>query len=255
MTFAEMHKLLAGRPLPDELKTADWGDPIENGLRAAWPLEPVAKEYAIGTVLKTRILFHNTGKQAVVFSTDAWHQWDLHKAHDAKGVELRIEPVFSTGLTPMVTYRLAPGEYCEVGGRNLIVGGDAAGAIPAKAGDEITLSHVVDATTAWTRSVNTNDWEETWNKSIAARVEREGPLPQAAADREQLIRRVTFDIFGIPARSDEITAFVGDDAPNALAKLTMRLQGKPRIQPWSGSLPTGETKFRVIAADAKAVAD
>ncbi len=74
-------------------------------------------------------------------------------------------------------------------------------------------------------------------------------MPAAPADREQLIRRVTLDIFGVVPAAEEIAAFTADDAPDALAKLTARLQAKQRVEPFSGKLPTGETKFRVIAAD------
>ena len=77
-------------------------------------------------------------------------------------------------------------------------------------------------------------------------------MPASAADREQLIRRVTLDIFGIVPTAEEIAAFTADNAPDALAKLAARLQAKPRVEPFSGKLPTGETKFRVIAADPNA---
>src|SRR5918997_2383838 len=74
-------------------------------------------------------------------------------------------------------------------------------------------------------------------------------MPQTAADREQLIRRVTLDLFGEAATAGEIAAFVGDDAPDALSRLTARLQARPRLEPWAGKLPTGEARFRVTAAD------
>lgn len=245
LTFAEMRKFKAGQPLPEELKSAAWGAPEANGLRAAWLLEPRAKEYAVGTVFKARVLFHNTGKEPVVFGTDAWHQWDEHKARDAKGTALHIARKIYSGLTLTVTYRLAPGEYCEVLGHKIGIGvGDAA--IAAKAGDEVTLTHEVDAV----HGAPTSD-PEVWKNTVAARVEREGPMPKAAADREQLIRRVTLDIFSVPASEKEIAAFVEDNAADALAKLTERLQGKPRLEPWAGRLPTGETRFRVIAAEPK----
>src|SRR5262249_39814986 len=127
------------------LKSAAWGAAEANGLRAAWLLEPRAKEYALGTVLKARVLFHNTGKDPVVFTTETWHQWDEHKARDAKGNDVKVVRSLRTGLTPKVTYRLAPGDYCEVLGHNISIGGGNT-SIPASVGDEITLSHVVDAT-------------------------------------------------------------------------------------------------------------
>lgn len=251
LTFAEMQKFTKGQPLPEELKDAAWGDPMENGLRAAWLLQPDAKEYAVGTVLNARVLFHNSGKQPVVFSTDRWHQWDQHKAHDANGVELRVTHGFVTGLTPTATYRLAPDEYCEVAAAKFGIGTEGGHSVPAKVGDEITLSHVVDAATGWAAHVNSDNWKEIWNNSIATRVGREAPLPASVADREQLVRRVKLDMFGVPATAEEITAFVEDKTPEALANLIARLQAKPRLQPWSGRIPTGETKFRVVAAEAK----
>src|SRR5262249_36884630 len=88
-----------------------------------------------------------------------------------------------------------------------------------------------------------------WKKRIAERVSREGPMPASRADREQLIRRVTLDIFGVPPTDDEVAAFVADNSPDALAKLTPSLQSKPRVERGSGQLTTGETKFRVSPAD------
>jgi hypothetical protein len=63
---------------------------------------------------------------------------------------------------------------------------------------------------------------------------------------------VTLDIFGVAPTAEEIAAFTADNTPDALAKLTARLQTQPRIEPFTGKLPTGETKFRVLAADPNA---
>jgi beta-lactamase regulating signal transducer with metallopeptidase domain len=263
LTFSEMRNFKRGDQLPVNLKTAAWGAPAANGLRAAWLLEPNAKEYALGTVLKSRVLFHNSGKAPVVFTTDVWHQGDEHEASDARGGDINIKSVRYTGITPTATYRLAPGEYCEVTGHGIAIGagkyeeefstGSIGAVIEAKVGDEVTLTHTVDAaSTGWTRPDDPKNAAELWKKNIAARVEREGPMPKAAANREQLIRRVTLDALGVTASAKEIAAFVGDNSADALAKLTARLQEKPRIEPWAGKLPTGKTIFRVGAADPNA---
>lgn len=263
MEFDAMRNLKPGQSLPVELATAAWGAPAANGLRAAWLLEPRAERYAHGSVLKSRVLFHNRGKEPVVFKTETWHQYDPHIARDAKGVEINVSGPVYTGITPMATYRLAPDEYCEVMGHGFAIGagkyedeisaGSVGAVIKTKEGDEVRLTHSVDATYGgWTRPNDPKDPAELWNKSLAERVGREAPMPQAAADREQLVRRVTLDLFGVAATSGEIAAFVGDNAPDALAKLTARLQAKPRIEPWAGKLPTGETRFRVTAADPNA---
>lgn len=258
--IGDMRSLKPGRPLPAELKNAAWGTPAANGLRAAWLLEPSAEQYPLGSVLKSRVLFHNTGKEPVLFTTETWHQDDPHTARDANGAEIKVSGTWYTGITSMVTYRLAPNEYCEVQGHGVAIGagkyeeefsvGSVGAIIEAKVGDEVRLTHSVDATYGrWTRPGDPEDPEELRKMLIAERVEREAPLPQSAADREQLIRRVTLDLFGVPPSAEEVAAFIADKAPDALAKLTARLQVKPHIQPYSGNLPTGETKFRVTAAD------
>src|SRR5579872_5549525 len=44
---------------------------------------------------------------------------------------------------------------------------------------------------------------------ILTRLEAEGLTPVAPASREQLLRRVTFDLIGLPPTPEEIDAFVG----------------------------------------------
>jgi hypothetical protein len=51
--------------------------------------------------------------------------------------------------------------------------------------------------------------------------------PSPALDRPQLIRRVTFDLTGLPPTPAEVTAFVNDRSPNAYAKLVDRLIASP----------------------------
>jgi len=63
---------------------------------------------------------------------------------------------------------------------------------------------------------------------VLARLEAEGLKPAAPAAREQLIRRVTFDLTGLPPTPDEIDAFVGDKSPDAWEKVIDRLLSSPR---------------------------
>ena len=260
MKFDGFRDIKAGQPLPKELEGAAWGTPAENGLRAAWLLGPSAEQYAHGTVLKARVLYHNAGKEPVVFQTETWHQYDDHKALDTKGAEISVKATRYTGITPMATFRLAPGEYCEVTGHGLAIGageykeefstGAVGAIIEAKDGDTVTLSHTVDASYGgWTRPDDPKDPAELRKKQIAERIAREAPLPVAAADRELLLRRVTLDLTGVAPTPEEIAAFTADKSPDALANLTARLQNQPAVKPWSGQLPTGETKFRVLPAD------
>src|SRR6516162_70707 len=55
-----------------------------------------------------------------------------------------------------------------------------------------------------------------------------GVSPAAGADRRTLIRRVTFDLTGLPPTKAEIDAFLADPAPDAFAKVVDRLLASPR---------------------------
>jgi mono/diheme cytochrome c family protein len=63
---------------------------------------------------------------------------------------------------------------------------------------------------------------------VLARLEREGLAPSPAADRRSLIRRVTYDLTGLPPSPDEVEAFVADSAPDAYEKVVERLLSSPR---------------------------
>jgi hypothetical protein len=49
------------------------------------------------------------------------------------------------------------------------------------------------------------------------------------AERRVLIRRVTFDLTGLPPTPEEVQAFVGDPSPNSYEKLVDRLLASPRF--------------------------
>ncbi len=66
------------------------------------------------------------------------------------------------------------------------------------------------------------------DRFILADMERAGLEPTRSASREQLIRRVTFDLIGLPPTPDEIDAFVADRRPDAWARLVDRLLDCPR---------------------------
>ncbi len=59
-------------------------------------------------------------------------------------------------------------------------------------------------------------------------LEREGLLPSPAADKATLIRRVTFDLTGLPPTLDEIDAFERDTSPDAYERVVDRLLKSPR---------------------------
>lgn len=63
---------------------------------------------------------------------------------------------------------------------------------------------------------------------VLARLEREMLKPQPCADKRTLIRRVSFDLTGLPPTTDEIQHFVNDPSPNAYERLVDRLISAPR---------------------------
>ena len=63
---------------------------------------------------------------------------------------------------------------------------------------------------------------------VLARLEKEGLAVSPEADRRGLIRRVTFDLTGLPPTPEEVTAFVADVSPDAYEKVVDRLLSSPR---------------------------
>jgi hypothetical protein len=63
---------------------------------------------------------------------------------------------------------------------------------------------------------------------IAARLEREGMSPSPPADKITLLRRVTFDLTGLPPTPAEIDSFLADKSPDAYEKRVDQLLASPR---------------------------
>jgi hypothetical protein len=63
---------------------------------------------------------------------------------------------------------------------------------------------------------------------VLAALEAKGLTPSPAADRLTLLRRLTFDLHGLPPTPAEVEAFLKDDSPDAYANLVERLLASPR---------------------------
>src|SRR5262245_39607560 len=62
---------------------------------------------------------------------------------------------------------------------------------------------------------------------ILARLEAVGLEPAPSAERPTLLRRLTFDLTGLPPSPSELDAFLRDDSPRAYAAVVDRLLASP----------------------------
>ncbi len=77
--------------------------------------------------------------------------------------------------------------------------------------------------------VRQGDWvRQPLDRFILARLEKENMKPGSRADRITLLRRVTFDLTGLPPSIEEVDNFLKDDSPNAYEKVVDRLLASPR---------------------------
>lgn len=76
--------------------------------------------------------------------------------------------------------------------------------------------------------VKAKDWVKTpVDAFVLAKLEQKGLAPSPSADRVTLLRRVSFDLIGLPPTPEEIDAFVNDKSPNAWEKVVDRLLASP----------------------------
>jgi len=75
---------------------------------------------------------------------------------------------------------------------------------------------------------------DTWSRNdidrfVLHRLKQAGLAPSPEADRRTLMRRVSFDLTGLPPTIDEVQAFLADDSPEAYEHLVDRLLASPRF--------------------------
>jgi len=105
----------------------------------------------------------------------------------------------------------------------------------ARAGDDFVITPEKKNHWAWKAPVSPplpNVRNEAWVKNpidrfVLAKLESAGLQPAPLASREQLIRRVTLDLIGLPPTPEEIDAFVDDASVDAWEKVIDRLLASP----------------------------
>jgi hypothetical protein len=89
---------------------------------------------------------------------------------------------------------------------------------------------------------------------LLAAMEAKGVRAAPQADRRTLIRRVTYDLTGLPPTPAEVDAFLGDRSPNAFAKVVERLLASPHYgerwgRHWLDLVRFGETTGHEFDSD------
>lgn len=78
------------------------------------------------------------------------------------------------------------------------------------------------------QALNTSEASRSIDDFIRERLAKEQLKLAPEADRRTLIRRLTFDLNGLPPTPDEVAAFVADESPDAFEKVVTRLLNSPR---------------------------
>ena len=77
-------------------------------------------------------------------------------------------------------------------------------------------------------SVQNQSWVKTpIDAFLLAKLEANGLHPAPAADRRTLIRRLTYDVTGVPPTPQEVSSFLTDESPQAYQDLVERLLSSP----------------------------
>jgi hypothetical protein len=99
----------------EKLRRLAWGSPATNGLRAACYFEPTKEAYLDGEVVKRQVVFHNSGKEPVVFTVGLGGNDDGWTVVDDHGQKVPLRHVTYSGMVELRTFRLQPGHATEIG--------------------------------------------------------------------------------------------------------------------------------------------
>jgi mono/diheme cytochrome c family protein len=92
------------------------------------------------------------------------------------------------------------------------------------------------------------------DRFIFSKLESQNLKPAPVATRRELLRRASYDLLGLPATYQEVTAFEADKSPNAWEKVIDRLQASPRYgekwaRHWEDLVRFGEDDYNAYNAN------
>jgi hypothetical protein len=92
------------------------------------------------------------------------------------------------------------------------------------------------------------------DRFILARLEEANLAPTPPAKRQTWLRRVSFDLIGLPPTPEEIDAFVADDSADAHEKVVERLLASPHYgerwaRPWLDLARFAEDQAHIVGSD------
>ena len=94
-------------------------------------------------------------------------------------------------------------------------------------------------------AVNDGGWSRTpIDRFIFAKLQEKGLHPAPPADKRTLLRRVYFDITGLPPTPEEMSAFLSDASPDAYEKMVDRLLASPALRRALGAALDGHRPLR-----------
>jgi hypothetical protein len=77
-------------------------------------------------------------------------------------------------------------------------------------------------------AVHNKDWPQSpIDRFLLSKLEAAGLSPAPPADKRTLLRRVTYDLIGLPPTPEEIDAFLADESPRAFERVVNRLLDSP----------------------------
>ena len=162
--------------------------------------------------------------------------------------DLRLDTKAGAFSEPSGYPVIVPGKPEESELHLRIVSDDDSYRMPPAGFNKTLTPEQIEAVTQWIREGA--KWEEHWafttpvrptpptvkhkdwvrnpiDAFILSRLEKEGLTPASEANKRTLIRRLSFDLTGLPPTREEIHQFLADDSPDAYEKLIDTFMAKP----------------------------